>query len=478
MKDESIEEILDIDDWKENVKKELREYNAISGKENLSDLQIDKAAEIYISRRGEFKSAKNDLSYKFAKSYINRGWIAKRIIAPAAAVVIGIAVVGIGAKVINHANLKRLERQVEGGVERSYSLRSDLEVSLNSFSSSSVVIDLPESERNQLKEFQRVGLSRLTETDSFFEDYCLNGQADEFVNEGNYKSVGESLARIDSVLGEVDSKRNDAFEVLKNQEIFALVGKNLENLMTQVKTAKPAPVFLMRAEKFYADGVASIKNRNLAEAQNSVNQLTGLRGDIDSFQGLLSDLDKYSGAIEAVAIEQMAKDMKNQHFQQAQNYVRTADVANLRDVVGKLQNLEAILKQDYKLLIVENGMTGFHYESKKVHGAYDYFVVVEAYDSNHSPVNVRVIDEYDNRYSKVTNKWAERIPGEVFERIKEDKMDNDRLDNSTRRGNAENRVFGEKRKGYLDLGTMLTGNDGYHINRLGQLTYFGEGIDR
>ncbi|MEK6800496.1 MAG: DUF6384 family protein, partial [Nanoarchaeota archaeon] len=149
------------------------------------------------------------------------------------------------------------------------------------------------------------------------------------------------------------------------------------------------------------------------------------------------------GSIRAIVKEEEASQRGESLYQEAKQLAASADVSRLSETVSQLQILDNILNQEYTLRIVNrsgvrSGIDRYYTDQggKRVSG---YYLIVEAIDSKGNALQMDIRNEESGQTERATM-WGERIPNEVYERVKEDKLDN---------GIINDDVVGRKKKGYL-----------------------------
>lgn len=117
------------------------------------------------------------------------------------------------------------------------------------------------------------------------------------------------------------------------------------------------------------------------------------------------------------------------------------DVAAARRALVELESLEATLEQRYRLLIVAgpNSVSGVWRVPDVNASARHHYLIVEALDDADRPVLVDVRNEETGAVERVST-WGLRVPREVFERVRADKLAD---------GIIQDRFVGEKARGAL-----------------------------
>lgn len=148
------------------------------------------------------------------------------------------------------------------------------------------------------------------------------------------------------------------------------------------------------------------------------------------------------GRIKAVSRDQTAAVAAERLVAEGSAAARAGDAAGARAKVEALQTLRGRLEQSYTLRIVSRPQqpSGVFRIPRANAGARNYYVIVEALDSDGKAVKVPVTSEEDGRTDRVSQ-WGIRVDESVYQRMRADKQDD---------GIIQQNRFGEKRSGYLD----------------------------
>jgi hypothetical protein len=150
---------------------------------------------------------------------------------------------------------------------------------------------------------------------------------------------------------------------------------------------------------------------------------------------------------------------------EAELYQNQANAAKLRALDDELRQLVETLEAEYTVEVIhgpglKSGLDRYYTDDdgRRVSG---YYLIVEARDASGRPVAVPIrIAEADNT-TQVVSRWAERVPWDVYERLRLDKQSDGRLDEF---------VYAVKRRGRLDLDVRMPDSEGRPLARLGQIT--------
>ncbi len=219
---------------------------------------------------------------------------------------------------------------------------------------------------------------------------------------------------------------------------------SLESLITSIRSENPPQVMIQEAESAYKNGMLGIGSKNIEEGKKSAQELASIKNQVHEFSILPKELEKAYKGIIIIAKEPDAKAIANSLYEQGRNFVKVVQIAPLRKTVGEMQDLENILGQQYTMTIVsksgvKSGIDRYYTDSsgKRISG---FYLIVEAINHEGRAIPQRIKSEEDGERETVSM-WGERVPQEVYEQVKADKLDN---------GIIENNVFGEKAKGYLN----------------------------
>ena len=110
--------------------------------------------------------------------------------------------------------------------------------------------------------------------------------------------------------------------------------------------------------------------------------------------------------------------------------------------IDGLTGLRNTLQLDYTLRVVDgpDGKWGFWNFPADNSDAANYYLIVQAVDSNGDPVSLPITDE-QTRQTDTVSKWGLRVPIEVYRAVESDKQDN---------GVIEHNLLGAKAFGFLE----------------------------
>ena len=192
--------------------------------------------------------------------------------------------------------------------------------------------------------------------------------------------------------------------------------------------------------------------------------LPGARRDAMIAGERLSAVEKAVAAVDAVALDAAAKEKAAAALATAKAAAESRDFNQIEKVLAEVDALAATLMQDYTLRIVSNEKKPSAVErvftdetGSRTSG---YYVFVEARDARGALVRVPVLNRETGK-PVLASRWAEQVPEDVFERLRQDKQADGVLDET---------LFGTKARGAQDLQIELPGANGQPMPRMGQIT--------
>ncbi|MBI2044596.1 hypothetical protein HYT23_00905 [Candidatus Pacearchaeota archaeon] len=475
--DQAVQEQLTIDERKLAIKTQLRKTYEEMGV-NATDSQLDSAIEDHYSKKWSFTSSAGGLGAKLVNMYINRGWIAKKIILPTLVAAGFIAGVYGGVKAIQHSAEVRREQAVEVRIEQAYNTSKELERKIAETSSSHFITQLPQNEKNTLEDKTLSARRKLDYTRPFFTEFSIDGQADKLVTLDNYAQADEKLKSTMPILEDAEVDVNSAKGIIQRQEQFVLTDNGLENLMAQVETCNSPKPLKEKATSAYEAGKSSIANRELDAARGAQTNLITILNDCNDFGNLKQEFSKlYNSAINA-AVERLAIDETEDLNERAKSYVQVADVGSLRKAVSEIGEINTTLIQEYVIEVVNRSgiRSGLWRRSNDnpPRNSDDtdsqgkrFYLVCQAVEKDGDVVSLKLKNIEDQRVESVSM-FGVGVPHEVYLRIKADKIDNWLVDNSSTK--LENRHFSKKQKGYIHTEQIMTDNSGKPLGDMGFLT--------
>jgi hypothetical protein len=447
---EEVNKQLNIDETKADLRQRILETSKVTG-ENLNDAEAMIAIESYFSGLYSFKEPKKNFSHSLANLYVDREMITDNYVKPAAFIA-GVAILIYATAGITNLLVKQSrEKKIEDAVEQGYKKKLKLQGRLNALKSShdSEVIETAKASGEILKG-----------TDEFFKEYCSNGTSDDDINQQNYKTAQKQLQIADADLNKANEYLNKGEGIIKFGNDLVSTRKSLELLISEIKNSNPPKQLMTQAESDYQNGIASVDKKNLSQAKEYYNHLNGIKTDAQEFAVLPSQAEKLYNTIKAVAVENAAIEQADNLYKEAKASAENVNVKQLKQAVDNLGTLDNLLEQDYTMTVVskegvKSGIDRYYTDGsgKRLSG---YYLIIEAKDSKGNALQKQIKNEENGQAYNVTM-WGERVPQEIYERIKQDKMND---------GIVNDNVFGKKQRGYVTESITIKGLD----KRLGQIT--------
>jgi hypothetical protein len=454
---------LNIDEEKAELRKRIFNTAEATG-EKLTEAEINAAIENDFSKLYSFQEPKRNFECRLAEMYTERRRIGRQYGIPALAIIALGVVISTSTVAVKSAYRASLERNAESQVEAAYQERTLIESTANEVSSSPFKQQLPKDEKTKLEAFLLASQGKIKSTDPFFIKFCSNGTAKDDINQSNMDEAKRQLIPVKETLDTAQNEVGNGKSIIETQRNLVSTRQSLDSLITQVRNMKPLEVFEQRAEVAYNNGVICIEKRQIPEVETYKAQLVNVKSDIINFSRFQGEAEKVHADIKAIAIEEQAKELGEKLYSEARQFVQAVDVQRLSQSVGKLQELDVILNQDYTIKVInksgiKSGMDRYYTDE---HGkrSSGYYLIVEALDSSGNALKKSIKSEEDGRVETV-DMWGERVPESVYEAIKADKMDN---------GIIENNLFGRKERGYIGDVITMQGPDQKPLKRGGQIT--------
>ena len=156
---------------------------------------------------------------------------------------------------------------------------------------------------------------------------------------------------------------------------------------------------------------------------------------------LPTQIDTSIAAITSKAKEPLVVENATQVADRARTFLDKDDVAQAKSELARLRDMETRLNLSYKIRVVsrDNERSGVWRIPPNNPSAKNYYLIVEAIDSNNDVVGLDVLNEENNETKKKTV-WGLRVSEQTFRSVAADKSDD---------GIIQNNVVGEKKVGFL-----------------------------
>lgn len=163
---------------------------------------------------------------------------------------------------------------------------------------------------------------------------------------------------------------------------------------------------------------------------------------LEQLDALPAELVAQRDAIISIARDNEAKESAGAQYQTAMAALSTDDSDTALNTYKSLQSLHNTVASSYRLRVVSQPgeRSGVWRESNEIRGVKNYYLIVEAIDSNGKPMTLPVMNEEDGKTSSV-DKWGLRVSYSLYQQVAADKQDD---------GIIQKRRVGVKKSGYLE----------------------------
>ena len=235
--------------------------------------ETDKTAAVEIAIKEMLAFPKElGLGYQLAKSWVYRKEITKGVGIPVLAGGIALGV-GYGVfQLIEAAN----EKGVEAEIEDIYSSQESLRNQSEALSSSPVLARLPAQEREHIGLITASVSQQLNQLEVFLSEYCPNGQADEAVTSENYENLDSRITEAQTLLSEARTSLDSALSPIRRQEDLELITETLNDAHGGIMGVAQEQAARDRAETIYNQAQENIGRRNLEGLRQLSSHLTDL----------------------------------------------------------------------------------------------------------------------------------------------------------------------------------------------------------
>lgn len=177
-------------------------------------------------------------------------------------------------------------------------------------------------------------------------------------------------------------------------------------------------------------------------------------------QQTYSEVEEAAGAIEVLTDNPEVTAEIEAARAEANSYLDRGEVPELEQLRDRLLQQESVLKDEYRLMVVDNEQSGIDRYVGQNEELSGYYLIVEAVDASGTPVPMKVRNAETGEFERVSE-WAEQVPQEVYEQVRTDKQAD---------GIIDAREFAVKRRGELDVEVTMQRADGGSLERGRQIT--------
>lgn len=424
---------------------------------------VDAAAKDEYITRYQFQRPEPSLATKAAKVYVNRGFWAKVVGIPAAGLAaLTAGAIGINA-VQNEIRLTNQEQNAEVTMGVMYEHDQRLAQDINTLESYPEAARLPASEKKQFDSHLDQIASVRFELKPILEHYCSDGTPEDDITRDNMEDVHAGIPVWDNILASGLSAAQQASGLVRNQKTLETLTAEIEGDIALIRASDPPAIIDKRANAAYQQAQASIKARDTATARGYSGQLSSLVDALKAYGPLSEEALQDVANLQALARGDQARQQSQQMATTVAAQIDTVDIDGLRATIKHMNDLEARMEKSYTLKVI-GGAWRYANDNPSQRS---YYLIVNAVDQRGNPVKEFITSgevvngSQDKRWLST---WGERVPIEVYERVGNDKQRDGVIDEQ------RNMVFGRKQRGYLEVETMIKGNDGTTLPRRTQLT--------
>ncbi len=251
-----------------------------------------------------------------------------------------------------------------------------------------------------------------------------------------------------------------------NGDIFAATISTAQRGLADAKTALIAAATLEQLPVLDGDNLVSreaevedLLTRQRAALSGASNALDEVETAITLLDNLTDLPDRLAGLrddAKSLAVESGLDARIDNIYDNAMASLRQGDASGAALAADTLADMVTRLGQTYQVRVVSRPgvLSGVIREPPNNARASNYYLVVEALDTNNRAVPLEIRSEEDGS-TRTVRLWGIRVSEAEFNRIREDKSDD---------GIIQQSLVGEKPRGYLDIGYTIDTPGGF-INR-------------
>jgi len=289
-------------------------------------------------------------------------------------------------------------------------------------------------------------------------------EAKRLKSEDQAPGLEELTTRLHDFSIEVDRRQN-----LERQ--LRQTGNEVDRFGREISATATQEITRQEAERLVNLAVKAKASRDLAALEALSTQLNDLhakaekqRADANRLAALTGEIDRLGQAVKAVAKEDRARSEVEQVLAQATAAKVAENLDQLQRARDALAQLNDQTQLEYTVDVVakpgQKSAIDRYYNDKDGKRVSGYYVIVEAHDDRGELLTRRIHNNETDRYENVQH-WAERVPKEVYDRLKHDKVE-DGILNET--------AFAIKPRGAVSERILMKDAAGQPLERLGQIT--------
>jgi hypothetical protein len=449
-----VRRLFAIDEEKERFTQVRLEAAKLKGDKDLTlDIAAESTDEIY-GKLFTFPEPQPSWGTRARDIYIDR----TRMVYKPTGILAGLAILtGLITQGIGYLNQAAIERELnakEERVERTIdglnAKRNSLEGQIKEFSARQK--SLSSTESSEMSNILTFADGQIDQAEGFLGSYS---PSKEKVTRENYGEVGKQAANIEETLEQAAKQLEKGRGIITLHDGLVSVRGSLNSLIGEVKSAKPADVFMDRANTAYRSGISAVDNRKLTEAQSYTQQLTELKNAVHEFAVLPAELDKAYQALMNIVRHTPTKNWAEKTYSDGKTYVKNVDISNLKQVTQDLSEKTAVLAQEYEVYAFrqDGARTVWDIEWFETQNGRekitrkDYFIRAQA-RKNGRVVPVTFYDVGLDKYVTVET-FGFRISGDELGRVSDETM-LEEFRSWVGAGSYQNEPLAVKAKGYPD----------------------------
>jgi hypothetical protein len=423
---------------------------AAARNEGVGDLSVRRTADAYADAVRGFTPPQPSAGYVLAALYAIRRRVAKWIGIPfVVTLAAGLSAWGISAH-NESQRLDELERRAHRSLQECRAEVAESKREVEEFTTRLRAQQLPnakalELHASSLKQ-QVAELQDLFDTDP----RRASGDREKQVRLLRAKSadVLGRMKRLDDTLVDANSQLRSGLELSGAR-------KRLDLLMAAAKSLTP-PRPLTEPGFIYQRGVQSVEAGDLDDATQAAHELSAWLDQEREAAELPSRLDAFLAKIQELTTDEEIRKSAAAIHRQGRRSLEQPERWRAKEAVRQLSDLADSLAEEYTILIT-GGKWRYRNDNPNVR---TYYLIVEAVGSAKGRLP-RLIKNEETGASDSVVQWGERVPFDVYERIRNDKQDNGKIDQN---------VFGRKERGQLEMKVTMQSDQGEVLPRVGQIT--------
>jgi hypothetical protein len=260
--------------------------------------------------------------------------------------------------------------------------------------------------------------------------------------------IGDTVSAMKNLLEQLQDQFGKSQELRSSRDQLDGLFKEAQALNTVRTQTTPTEI--------HALGVRASELGDTDALANARRELSEFVARARELAELPNTLNARIAQIRAVALDEEDRKRAERLYRDGRDAAAASHIPALKESVAQLRDMAATLEQEYTIVIT-GGKWRYRRNNPSVKS---YYVIVEAIDPAGRRLPRIIRNEEDGSSSSVTQ-WGERVPFEVYERVRRDKQDN---------GVIEQNEFGRKERGRMEERVTLRLENGEPLPRAGKIT--------